>query len=172
MILQIYDSDHAMDLTAWKLYLAEQSANRKPVSFLADCEPQTIQLTPTQIALIVGENTISSNSGDVTVEYGDDPNVLVNPTEFASKPLIKATGAGVFFIGSTQITITGTATQEIYIDCDTMEIYKKNGPIITNASSLVTFNTLDFPVLEPGNTRVSIVSGISKVVITPRWCIV
>lgn len=69
MILQVYDSAHAMDLTAWKLYLAEQHTNGTPLSFLADCQPQTFQLTPQQIEAVFGINTIWSDSGDVTVTY-------------------------------------------------------------------------------------------------------
>lgn len=61
MILQVYDSAHAMDLTAWKLYLAEQHTNGTPLSFLADCQPQTFQLTPQQIDLLPGTNHLWSD---------------------------------------------------------------------------------------------------------------
>lgn len=128
--------------------------------------PQTYQLTPQQIDLLLGANHLWSD-GEITVEYGVHP--YYNPTPFASKPLIKVTGTGTLGIGEYILTITGTASQTLYIDCETMEIYTIEGTVPTGASSLVSINKNDFPVLEPGTNYISVGSGITAVTITPRW---
>ena len=56
--------------------------------------PQTYQLTAQQIELLTGTNNIWSDSGDVTVEYGQNPSILVNPTLFESSPLLRIWGYG------------------------------------------------------------------------------
>lgn len=43
-------------------------------------EPRTIQLTPTQINTLLGENNLWADSGAVTVEYWDGPVGYVTPT--------------------------------------------------------------------------------------------
>lgn len=102
-------------------------------------------------------------------KYGMSQLVLTNPTEFPSKPLLEVTGVGTFWLGDTLFTITGTAGQTIYIDCETGEAWKNTGGIITPANGLVTLNRLDFPELDPGDTPVMYGTGITKVVVTPRW---
>lgn len=134
--------------------------------------PLTVQLTSTQIEAIKNSvNNLWSSTGEITVEYGDLVNAITNPTLYPSKPLLKITGVGTVTIGDQIITITGTASQVIYIDCETMEIYKIVGGVIENASSLVSFNSVNFPVLEPGKNNFLIGSGITEVVVTPRWWI-
>ena len=105
-------------------------------------------------------------------KYGMSQLVLTNPTEFPSKPLLEVTGVGTFWLGDTLFTITGTAGQTIYIDCETGESWKNVGGIITPANGLVTLNRLDFPELDPGDTPVMYGTGITKVVVTPRWWII
>lgn len=104
--------------------------------------------------------------------YGMSQLVLSNPTAFPSKPLLEVTGVGTFWLGDTLFTITGTAGQTIYIDCETGEAWKNVGGIITPANGLVTLNRLDFPELDPGDTPVMYGTGITKVVVTPRWWII
>lgn len=128
--------------------------------------PQTYQLTSQQVDLLLGTNHLWSD-GEITVEYGVHP--YYNPTPFASKPLIKVTGTGTLGIGEYILTITGTASQTLYIDCETMEIYTLEGTVPMGASSLVSINKNDFPVLEPGTNNISVGSGITAVTITPRW---
>ena len=129
--------------------------------------PQTYQLTPQEIDLLLGDNNIWASTGGVTVEYGQSP--FYNPTEFPSKPLIKVTGTGTLMVGGVTITITGVAGQTIYIDCESMEIYKMVDGEVQSAASLVTFSGNDFPVLSAGNTGVSYGSGITALEITPHW---
>lgn len=130
--------------------------------------PETYQVTAKDIELLTGTtNKIWASTGDVTVEYGQSP--FYNPTEFPSKPLIKVTGTGTLMVGGVTITITGVASQTIYIDCESMEIYKMVDGEVQSAASLVTFSGNDFPVLSVGNTGVSYGSGITALEITPHW---
>lgn len=131
--------------------------------------PITVQLTPTEIKALLGVNNVWADSGDITVKYGTSPYIIVNPTDFPSKPLLEVTGVGSFWLGDTQITITGTSGQTVYIDCETGECYKVTGGIISPANGLVTLNRLDFPKLASGINNIQLGSGISKVKITPRW---
>lgn len=128
---------------------------------------ETFQVTAKDIELLTGTNKIWASTGDVTVEYGHSP--FYNPTEFPSKPLIKVTGTGTLMVGGVTITITGVASQTIYIDCESMEIYKMVNGEVQSAASLVTFSGNDFPVLSPGSTSVSYGSGITALEITPHW---
>lgn len=66
--------------------------------------PQTYQLTPTEVALIKGQNNVWSD-GNVTLEYGQDPNVIVNPTLFEASPLLIAEGTGKITVNGTDIRI-------------------------------------------------------------------
>lgn len=147
----------------WRTWLG--SNNVQVVYPLAT--PTTVQLTAEEIDLLLGQNNIWASSGDVTVEYGEPP--FTNPTLFASNPLIKVTGIGTLTVGDTSIVITGTASQVVYIDCESKEIYKINGGVITPAGSLVSFSTPDFPQLKPGINKVVKGTGITDVEITPRW---
>ena len=132
--------------------------------------PQVYQLAPEEVGLLLGTNNIWADSGDITVQYGNSP--VYNPTEFDAKPLIKVVGIGTAVVGDTAITITGTAGQTIYIDCDSMEIYKLNGGTPQSAASLVSFSGNDFPKLKAGSNTVALGTGITSVTITPRWWII
>lgn len=129
--------------------LTNLKAGKFDISF--DCYPQRY--------LISGENEIAFTAAGT----------IINPSLFASKPLLVITGTGVFGLGTHLITLTGTASQTIYIDCESMEIYTQAGGILSPASSLVSFNTNYFPDIQPGENGVSLGSGITKAVITPRW---
>lgn len=116
----------------------------------------------------VDERNVPVPVGHETM-YGMSQLILTNPTEFPSKPLLEVTGVGTFWLGDTLFTIMGTAGQTIYIDCETGEAWKNTGGVITPANGLVTLNRLDFPELDPGDTPVMYGTGITKVVVTPRW---
>lgn len=156
-------------LQDWFDYLEAQYAAGTPVQICVElAEPRTIQLSPQTITTLVGTNNVWSNAGAVTVEYGASPYIFYNDTGYPAKPLIVITGNGTVGVGTHLITVEG-ATSPVYIDCESMEIYTESGGIISGASSLVSFNTNEFPTLEAGANGVSVGSGISSVVITPRW---
>lgn len=136
MILQVYDSAHAMDLTAWKLYLAEQHTNGTPLSFLADCQPQTFQLTPQQIEAVFGINTIWSDSGDVTVTYARQYPIYgwtsigayVSPTEELSDADMYFIDLGGTRYGGTIDFFRGVMTLNMVgADLDTLAWWRTSG---------------------------------------------
>ena len=86
----VFEPNTFADANAFRTWLS--SNNVQVVYELA--EPQTYQLTAQQIELLTGTNNIWSDSGDVTVEYGQDPSVLFNPTLFESSPLLRIWGYG------------------------------------------------------------------------------
>ena len=121
--------------------------------------PQTYQLTGQQIELLLGENNIFADSGNVTVEYGHNPTLLTNPTWFPSKPLLAVEGYGEVkfnnrsiveldpgFIGEVTL-LDGTTADEITFDESALNVSDTitvNGNflfyiVMTNTSS-VSYN--------------------------------
>jgi len=111
-----------------------------------DCKPQRY--------LKVGENEYTFTSDGF----------LVNPEFCDALPLIKVSGTGTLSIGDSVITISsnpGTIT----IDSDIMDVYSGT----TNCNSCVAFSNHEFPKLGPGVNGVEIGSGITSLLIVPRW---
>lgn len=131
--------------------------------------PQTYQLTAQQVELLTGQNHVWADTGNITLTYGADPYKVVNPTLFESKPLLQVTGRGTLSVGDVTMTITGTASQVLYIDCDIMEVYSITDGQMQPQNSLVTMNSYDFPKLKPGANKITLGVGITQVVVTPRW---
>ena len=130
--------------------VAASKAGEFDITF--DCKPQRYLLTGEVVK-------------DVTNESG-----ITNPTLFESKPLINVVGYGSFSIGSYTLQITGSTSYDIYIDCDTMEVYSITGGILISRSSLL--NASEFPVLEPGVNGISHANTITLMTIKPRWWII
>lgn len=77
--------------------------------------PTTVQLTAQQLSAISGINNVWADSGDVTVQYGNAPNMIYNPTLFDAKPLLEVEGYGNINIGDDTITLNDVAMGEIDI---------------------------------------------------------
>lgn len=107
-------------------------------------------------------------SGEGAVTFTADGSIT-NPTLFDSKPLIMVNGLGTLGIGDTIITIGGSASVPVYIDCDIMEAYYLSGSAKIPYNSFVTYSTNSFPVLKPGANGIDLGTGIASVAITPRW---
>lgn len=118
-----------------------------------DCKPQRF--------LLDGEETR-------TVEYGQNPNSIYNPTRFPSKPLIEVVGYGTLTMGDYSIVVTGTGAQDVFIDCETLEAYSMSGGIPTPKNDKVSFGN-QTPVLAPGNNVIGVDANMSTVKIQPRW---
>lgn len=105
-------------------------------------------------------------SGENAVEFSTD-GIILNRTEFPSKPFIKVygTGSGSVGIGSETITIT-TLDGYMDIDCEIMDAYK--GAV--NCNKDVSFT--DDIVLNPGENNISFDGDITSIEITPRWYII
>lgn len=119
---------------------------------------------------LTDENSVQlQNEKGVDIEGGVGfSNNMINPTEFEAKPLVHVVGPGTVNLGSQQIIISGISkTTNLYIDCETMEIYTKSGSIISGASSFVSFNTPDFPVIPKGTTGFTYTMDIAEII--PRW---
>ena len=67
--------------------------------------PTTYQLDPVQVALLIGHNNVWNNVGDTSIEVGNDPNYVINPTRFEAQPLLEVEGYGTINIGNGEITI-------------------------------------------------------------------
>lgn len=112
-----------------------------------NCKPQRF--------LNTGETTVSfSNSGTIT-----------NPTRFASMPLLRVYGSGVLGVAGTNITISPHGYSYIDIDCETCRAYYSS----TALDDKIALNKIDFPKLAPGSNTITKGSGITSIVITPRW---
>lgn len=105
----IYDDCNSV--ATWKTWLS--SNNVQVVYPLA--EPQTYQLTTQQISLLTGDNNIWSDSGDITLEYGQNPSVLFNPTLFESSPFLEVEGEGIINFNGYEIDLEGVPYGEVII---------------------------------------------------------
>lgn len=105
-------------------------------------------------------------SGEEAVEFSAD-GIILNRTNFPSKPFIKVygTGTGSIGVGSETISITNLDTY-MDIDCEIMDAYK--GAV--NCNSYVSFT--DDIVLNPGENNISFDGDITSIEITPRWYII
>ena len=105
-------------------------------------------------------------SGEDAVEFSDD-GIILNRTNFPSKPLLRVygTGTGSVGVGSETISITNLDGY-MDIDCEIMDAYK--GAV--NCNSYVSFT--DDIVLRPGESGISFNSDITSIEITPRWYII
>ena len=129
------DKDNATNRTLFRVYVASNnyvviqapststiSTNAELLSAINNVEivyelatPQTVQLTAQQVSALVGTNNIWADTGDVTVEYGADPNKLVNPTLFDSSPLIVADGYGAINFNEYTINIEDIVVGDVLI---------------------------------------------------------
>ena len=110
-----------------------------------DCKPQRFLL-----------------DGEIVAEF-TEAGEIVNPTPFASAPLIKVigNGSGTVTIGEKTISLTGISGY-VFLDSDIQDAYK--GLENKNASM-----TGDFLKIESGLQVVSFTGGITGLEITPRW---
>lgn len=110
-----------------------------------------------------GINTFTAGGHQLSLKYMDNPNIIENPTQFPSKPVIEVEGNGTLYIGNVAITIGGTS--HTVIDCETMEAYDG----YTSKNSDISISSIDFPVLDAGKTGLVLGDGITSVTVTPRW---
>jgi len=103
-------------------------------------------------------------SGDRPIELTASASIM-NPTAFDSQPMLRVYGTGVLGVGSTNITVASHSYAYMDIDCATGRAYYTANPL----DNKVTLNTIDYPVLHPGSNGISLGTGITKVIITPRW---
>lgn len=105
-------------------------------------------------------------SGEKPIELSGN-GVIYNETLFDAKPLIRVYGNGVLGVGEETITIFGV-NGYIDIDSEVEDAYQGDA----NLNSNIVLSSGEFPVLRPGENGVTLGSGITRVIITPRWWIV
>lgn len=118
-----------------------------------DCKPQRW--------LVSGETAQTfTQSGSIT-----------NPTLFDAKPLLAVTGSGILTLGTQTMTIIARASSSsvLYIDCESQEAWEVVGAGKASRNDYVQNAREEFPVLSAGANTVTLGSGITRVVITPRW---
>lgn len=90
---------------------------------------------------------------------------LYNQTGFNAKPLIKVSnsGAGTLKIGNYTVEIADSGHSPISLDCEAQNAYSA----YTNLNMHI--KSSEFPVLVPGENKISVDGGLGSVYITPRW---
>jgi len=120
--------------------------------------PQTYQLTPEQIEVLVGSNYIWSNAGSLSVTVASPlGGTITNPTPFEARPLLTVSGEGELTVNGKSILIL-EAVSDFKIDCETME-----------ADDNSKIYCMDFPELSGGANAVIGSGTITALSIVPRW---
>lgn len=89
--------------------------------------------------------------------------VLMNPTGYKAKPLIRVVGSGAISFGGVYWMGVNSETEYIDIDCELMDAFCGS----TNCNRNIGVPD-GFPVLDSGETRVNY-TGFTSVQIAPRW---
>lgn len=102
------------------------------------------------------------HDGEIIAKY-IEAGKIVNPTPFASSPLIKVygSGSGTLTIGETTVELSGIS-EYLYIDSDIQDAYKG----LENMNSVMTGS---FPKIETGEQVISFTGDITALDILPRW---
>lgn len=125
-----------------------QTSDRKTAAFEIEfeCKPQRF--------LRSGEQKV------ILTESGQ----IVNPSYQTSTPLVRVYGTGTVTIGDILIAIK-SASSYTDIDCEAESAYKGS----TDCNSNIVLTDGKFWKLESGRNAVTLGTGISRVVITPKW---
>lgn len=105
-------------------------------------------------------------AGDIPIEVTTSATIY-SEYDQPALPLIRAYGTGSFTIGGVTIQIT-SASSYTDIDCELQEAYKDS--LATNCNGNIVLTNGKFPQLVKGNNAVA-KSGITKLIIYPRWWI-
>ena len=121
-----------------------------PFEIIFDCKPQRFL-----------------KSGELATSFfgSDEGYVFYNQTGFNAKPLINVYGygSGTLKIGKYTVEIGDSGASPVILDCDTQNAYSAS----ENLNKYV--NAPEFPVLVPGENKISYSGSISSVRIVPRW---
>lgn len=103
-------------------------------------------------------------AGEHVLPFTSDGSVY-NPEKTEAQPLIRVYGSGVLSIGGDTLTIGSHSQAYMDIDCSLMDAHC--GAVSLN--SYLTLSSNDFPVFGPGETAITLGTGITSIEITPRW---
>lgn len=102
-------------------------------------------------------------SGDVQQSFVTN-GTITNPTPCEAKPLIRVYGKGTITVGDTVIKVNTLGDEYIDIDIDSMQAYEGD----LNRNSYITVTK--WGGLNEGENTLTMTSGISEIIVTPRWC--
>lgn len=120
-----------------------------PFDINFDCKPQRF--------LKEGEEAITFNTFD-------DDSVIFNPYGFDALPFITVYGAEWCKIQIGEFSVEIHNVQEfVHLDCDMQNAYNRFG--LQNSEVYAE----KFPVLVPGESKISISGGVGSIEIIPRW---
>lgn len=103
------------------------------------------------------------NSGQQTTTLTAN-GTITNPTRYDAQPLLRVYGTGTFYVGSVAVTISAANTYTD-IDCEMMDAYKGT----ENRNAFVSVSGYKFPVLAPGGNGIRLGTGITQIIVTPRF---
>ena len=162
------DISNLADVRAWLLapsgYVKLTDEYNPDEFYLAKCEDISIDTTANRYG--TSDITFTRKpqrfltSGEVAQTFTESGNIT-NPTKFASKPLLRIYGKGTVKLGDSTITVNKAGTNYIDFDCDILSAYEGSANRNGNISLSGT------PKLQ--NTTIITLTGVEKVVITPRW---
>lgn len=98
--------------------------------------------------------------GEKTYIYSSD-GLIINPTEFDAKPMIRVYGSGSFSINGTSCQII-RANEYTDLDFENEEAFKGN------VNCNLNVNIPIFPSLKPGKNYITL-SGVTRLEVIPRW---
>lgn len=128
----------------------------------------TLTYTEDAVNTVYVEENLESDSAEIEMDITAIA-ALVNPTPFEAFPLVQITGTGTVKIGATTLTISANANPPIFLDCELMEAYQIVDDVVTSANNLITMDNHKFPSLPPGANSIEASSGITGLVVTPKW---
>ena len=99
------------DVDSFKTYLS----NNPLTVVYKKATPTTLSLTGTQVDTIQGVNYVWSPQETLTLEIGDDPDFIVNPTLFGCGPLIEAKGYGDITFNGHTISLANGAIGTVHL---------------------------------------------------------
>lgn len=173
----IYNSFRA-NIVGLRNFLLQSSAYRRledtynPEIFMMAKYISGLSVSPTERRLEGEFDLVFDRMPQRYLKTGEEPQeftadgVITNPTNFEAKPVMRVYGTGTLGVGSETLTIT-TNPGYIDIDCEMMDAYYG----ATNCNGYITLSSGSFPVLKPGDNGITL-SGITSVIITPRWWII
>ena len=102
-------------------------------------------------------------TGELPITFASNGKII-NPTEYEAQPLLRVYGVGALGIGSETITIS-QADEYTDIDCEMQDAFKG----AANCNGNIELSSGNFPTIMSGGSGISLGSGITKVIVWPRW---
>lgn len=107
-------------------------------------------------------------SGDSALELSDSGVVIRSPTRFPSHPTIHIYGSapGELTVGDTTVSILAL-NGDLTLDSENMDAYRVADGVLVSCNGMIY--APEFPVLQPGENKISWSGGIDHIEIIPRW---